>query len=180
MNISDNGVKFIADHEGFSATAYKNAGETYWTIGYGHYGADVQEGDTITKEDALILLKSDLAYYVEQTNNIALSKFPNLNQNQFDALVSYCYNRGAGNSEGTNGLRQLIYNSNSIEEISDNFVVYWGTNSNYYEGLINRRKAEQQLFNTPVGGGSGSDTPTQQTKSSNLSKLLLFSVLGDF
>lgn len=180
MNISENGVKFIADHEGFSAVAYKNGGETYWTIGYGHYGADVQEGDTITKEDALILLKSDLTYYVEQTNNIALSKFPDLNQNQFDALVSYCYNRGAGNSDATNGLRQLIYNSNTIEEISANFIVYWGTNTNYYDGLINRRKAEQQLFNTPISGDNGGDTPSTNIKRKNLSKLLLFSVIGDY
>lgn len=157
MDISKNGVEFIASHEGFSATAYKGEGETYWTIGYGHYGPDVSPGDTITKAEALDLLYSDLVSFVSYTNDIALSKFPNLNQNQFDALVSYCYNRGPGNSAGTNGLRQLIYNSNTIAEISANFLVYWGTNTNYYEGLMNRRRAEKALFDSGYSGGDNEE-----------------------
>lgn len=154
--MSDKGIALLKQFEGLSLTAYKGDGETYWTIGYGHYGADVYEGMVITEQEAEDLLRSDIVEFEQYTVTIALSKFPTLNQHQFDALVSYCYNRGPGKTDGSNGLRQLIFNSDSISEISDNFLVYWGTNTNYYEGLMNRRRKEQELFNTPVSG----DTPT--------------------
>lgn len=150
MVTSENGRNLIKQWEGLYLTAYKNKGETYWTIGYGHYGADVYEGMTITKEQAEQMLIDDLKPFEKGVHEIAVSKFPNINQNQFDALVSYAYNRGLGASDGHNGLRQLIYNSDTLAEVSSNFVVYWGTNQNYYNGLINRRKKEQALFNTPV------------------------------
>lgn len=151
LKTSDNGVNFIKKEEGLVLTAYKLSGETYFTIGYGHYGADVYEGMTITEAEAEELLRSDLVFFENGVNDIAVSKFPAINQNQFDALVSYAYNRGLGNSEGTNGLRQLIYNSNTLAEVAANFPVYWGSAETYKEALINRRLREQALFNTPVG-----------------------------
>lgn len=141
---SDNGIDFLKSQEGCRLTAYKNAGETYWTIGHGHYGSDVYEGMTITEQQAEDLLRSDLKEYEGYVTNRAVSKFPSINQNQFDALVSYTYNRGSG------GLKQLIDNSDTLSEVSENIVVYWGSNENYKEALINRRKREQALFNTPV------------------------------
>lgn len=151
LKTSDNGVNFIKKEEGLVLTAYKLSGETYFTIGYGHYGADVYEGMTITEAEAEELLRSDLVFFENGVNDIAVSKFPAINQNQFDALVSYAYNRGLGNSEGTNGLRQLIYNSNTLAEVAANFPVYWGSAETYKEALIKRRLREQALFNTPVG-----------------------------
>ena len=150
LKTSDNGIDFLKTQESCSLTAYRLEGETYYTIGYGHYGADVYEGMTITQQEAENLLRSDLVYYEEGVNDIAVSKFPAINQNQFDALISYSYNRGLGNSSGTNGLRQLIYNSNTLSEVSDNFVVYWGSAEIYKDALIARRKREQTLFDTPV------------------------------
>lgn len=160
LKTSDNGVNFLKSEEGVRLTAYKLDGETYYTIGYGHYGSDVYEGMTITEAQAEALLRQDLVRFENAVNEIAVSKFPTINQNQFDALVSYTYNRGEGNSEGTNGLRQLIYNSNSLSEVSENFVVYWGSAETYKEALINRRKREQALFNTGSSeGGSEPDEP---------------------
>lgn len=150
LKTSDNGVNFLKSQEGCRLTAYKLEGETYYTIGYGHYGADVYEGMTITEAQAEQLLRQDLVRFENGVNEIAVSKFPSINQNQFDALISYSYNRGLGNSAGTNGLRQLIYNSNTISEVSANFVVYWGSAEAYKEALISRRKREQVLFNTPI------------------------------
>lgn len=110
---------------------------------------------TITEQQAEELLRSDLVYYEQGVTSIAIGKFPNINQNQFDALISYSYNRGLGNSSGTNGLRQLIYNSDTLDEVHDNFVVYWGSAEIYKEALIARRKREQILFS-----GNDSDTPS--------------------
>ena len=145
LKTSDNGINFLKSQEGLRLTAYKLSGETYYTIGYGHYGADVYEGMTITEQQAEDLLRSDLPSYENSVNNVAVSKFSNINQNQFDALVSYTYNRGPG------GLQQLINNSNSLSEVATNIVVYWGSAETYKDALIERRKREQALFNTPVG-----------------------------
>ena len=147
---SDNGVNFLKSQEGCRLTAYKLEGETYYTIGYGHYGADVYAGMTITEAQAEQLLRQDLVRFENGVNEIAVSKFPSINQNQFDALISYSYNRGLGDTDGSNGLRQLIYNSSTLAEVSANFVVYWGSAEAYKDSLIARRKREQTLFNTPV------------------------------
>ena len=48
MKISDNGIALIKKYEGCRLHAYKPVPtEKYYTIGYGHYGADVKEGDII-------------------------------------------------------------------------------------------------------------------------------------
>lgn len=154
MVTSNNGINFIKNEESCALTAYKLDGEEYYTIGYGHYGADVYEGMTITKAQAEQLLRKDLKVFEQGVMDIAVAKFPSINQNQFDALVSYSFNRGLGNSNGTNGLRQLIYNSETLEEVHDNFVVYWGSAEIYKDALIERRKREQVLFN----GNDSEDT----------------------
>ena len=58
MKISENGLNLIISFEGFCPKATKAVKtEKYYTIGYGHYGKDVGEKQTITKEEALTLLK---------------------------------------------------------------------------------------------------------------------------
>ena len=174
LKTSDNGIKFLKSQEGCVLTAYKLTGETYYTIGYGHYGADVYEGMTITEQEAENLLRSDLVYYENGVNSIAVSKFPSINQNQFDALVSYAYNRGLGNSAGTNGLRQLIYNSDTLSEVADNFPIYWGSATTYQDSLIARRYREQALFNTPIGNNPTTPDTPSKTKSKRLSLLMMY------
>ena len=150
MVTSNNGIAFIKQCEGCHLEAYKLKGEKYYTIGYGHTFDDKIKHDTKwTLEQAHKALVKDLEQPEFYVNQIALSKFPKLNQNQFDALVSYTYNRGVSNKRCTNGLRQLIKNSNTIKELSNNIVKYWGTATTYKNGLVNRRKKEQKLFNTP-------------------------------
>lgn len=154
---SENGKNLIKSFEGCRLTAYKLEGETYFTIGWGHYGSDVYEGMTITQEEADNLFDEDLIPFENGVNSIAVTKFPDMNQNQFDALCSYAYNRGLGKSDGSNGLRQLIYNSNTLEEVSANFTVYWGTAEAYKDALISRREKERALFDTPVSDDSDSE-----------------------
>ena len=61
MTTSDYGREKIESFEGCVLKAYKaRPAEKYWTIGYGHYGPDVKEGDVITKERADELFKQDL------------------------------------------------------------------------------------------------------------------------
>ena len=51
FSTSDCGVELIKELEGFRSTAYKALpSEAYYTIGFGHYGADVYDGMKITRE----------------------------------------------------------------------------------------------------------------------------------
>lgn len=140
MKINAKGLALIKSCEGCKLTAYKLKGESRYTIGYGHSDSTIKKGQTITQAQADALLLKDLEKfekYVEKN-----SKF-NLNENQFSALISYTYNRGY------KGFKQLMDNS-TMSNLSDNIVVYWGSNKNYKDTLIKRRKKEQALFNTPV------------------------------
>lgn len=134
------GLALLKSLEGCRLTAYKLSNEKYYTIGYGHYGADVKKGQTITQAEAEALFLKDLEKFEKHVDNVAVKKFGALTPNQHAALTSYCYNRGLG------GLKELISNSSTIEEVARNFPVYWGSNTTYKNALINRRKKEQALF----------------------------------
>ena len=144
MDISKAGLDLIKKYEGLRLTAYKPVStEKYWTIGYGHYGADVKEGMTITQAQADAYLKQDCASAVKAVNAIG----KDFNQNQFDALVSFTYNCGAGN------LRKLC-NGRTIGEIGEKIVLYNKAGGVVLKGLVRRRSEEQALYKTAVAGNS--------------------------
>ena len=92
--ISDNGLLFTSLWETFKPVAYKaTPSEKYFTIGYGHYGKDVKQGQTITKEAAIELLKSDMSKAVKKADSLVSDKFT---QSQFDAICDLCFNVGTG------------------------------------------------------------------------------------
>lgn len=134
------GLALLKSLEGCRLTAYKLSNEKYYTIGYGHYGADVKKGQTITQAEAEALFLKDLEKFEKHVDNVAVKKFGALTPNQHAALTSYCYNRGLG------GLKELVNNSGSLQELGNNFPRYWGSNVTYKTALINRRKKEQALF----------------------------------
>ena len=141
MNISKNGFELIKCFESFSPKACKClATEKYYTIGFGHYGADVKENQTITKEQAEELLQKDLEKFEQKVNKY--NNVYNFNQNQFDALVSFCYNVGNIDQLTAKGTR-------TIKEISEKILAYNKSGGKVINGLTNRRKKEQELFNTP-------------------------------
>ena len=139
MRTSKAGIDLIKSFAGFSPKACKCVkSEKYYTIGYGHYGADVKEGQKITRGEAFELLKKDLVSFekkVDKYNHIY-----NFNQNQFDALVSFAYNVGSIDQLTAKGTR-------SIEKISECLLLYNKSGGKVLRGLTNRRKAEQLLFN---------------------------------
>lgn len=138
MNISKEGLDLIKEFEGCRLTAYKAIpSEKHFTIGWGHYGADVYQGQTITQEYADSLLLTDLQRYVSAVRECKLAFIPS--QNQFDALVSFCYNLGTG----------IMYDftAMSAEQVSKEIPLYNRGGGQVLEGLVRRRKAEQDLFN---------------------------------
>lgn len=105
-NISTNGLKFTAAWEQLKTKAYRaTSNEKYLTIGYGHYGADVKPGDTITEEGAINLLNNDMADAVKLADTIASYKF---NQAQFDAICDLIFNVGPKAVAAGTGTGQAI------------------------------------------------------------------------
>ena len=146
MRTSKAGIELIKQFESCHFKAYRLSGEQFFTIGYGHsYDPEIDANTIWNQSQADQALKKDLAKfekYVETT-----VKHISLNQNQFDALVSYTYNRGLG------GLKQLETNSKTVAEYSKNIVKFWGSAVKYKKGLVRRRKAEQELFDRPLKEG---------------------------
>ena len=150
MELTKAGLELIKKYEGLRLTAYKPVStEKYWTIGYGHYGADVTQGMTITEAQAEAYLRSDVAKFEKYVNATGLL----LNQNQFDALVSFTYNCGPGN------LKKLIANR-TLAEIADAIPLYNKGGGKVLPGLVKRRAEEQKLFNTGLSVASAKPTFT--------------------
>jgi lysozyme len=139
MNISNEGISLIKKFEGCELEAYKCAAGV-WTIGYGHT-KDVREGMTISKEQADNMLLNELdeyCEYVEKAVNV------NLEQCQFDALVSWTYNLGSTNLNESTMLRVL--NEKDYEEVPNQLKRWNKSNGKVLQGLVRRREAEALLF----------------------------------
>ena len=135
------GLDLIKSFEGLKLKAYKLAGESYYTIGYGHSFDKSITADTVwTDDQADDALKKDLKRFEDYVTKYAKQYGLKFNDNQFSALVSYCYNRGPG------GLNQLLSHSKNVADVANNIVIYWGSAAKYKVGLIRRRKEERELF----------------------------------
>lgn len=147
--IGQAGLALIKQYEGCRLAAYRCAAGV-WTIGYGHT-AGVHSGMTITQAQADTYLQQDIAKFEGYVNNPAYVPITaNLNQNQFDALVSFAFNLGAGN------LRKLC-KGRTAAQIAQAMTQYCKANGKVLAGLRRRRAAEQALFNKPVSAA----TPAQ-------------------
>ena len=147
--IGQAGLALIKQYEGCRLAAYRCAAGV-WTIGYGHT-AGVHSGMTITQAQADAYLQQDIAKFEGSVNNPAYVPITaNLNQNQFDALVSFAFNLGAGN------LRKLC-KGRTAAQIAQAMTQYCKANGKVLAGLRRRRAAEQALFNKPVSAA----TPAQ-------------------
>ena len=151
MTVGNAGIELIKRFEGCRLTAYKAVStEKYYTIGWGHYGADVYAGMTISQAEADALLISDLQKYCRYVNNFLDKYGIIIGQAQFDALVSFTYNLGnVWVSTPTFKLKTYLINgvSNySQEEIRTAFTNWNKSNGVPLEGLTRRRNAEADLF----------------------------------
>lgn len=136
MTTSQKGIDLIKQFEGCRLKAYKAIpSEKYFTIGYGHYGADIVEGMTISQADAEEFLRRDLGKFEAYVEKTGLK----LNQNQFDALVSFTYNCGPGN------LLKLV-SGRTIPQIGSAILKYNKAGGKVLKGLTRRRQAEYNLF----------------------------------
>jgi lysozyme len=143
MNVSETGIELIKKFEGCALKAYKCPAGV-WTIGYGHT-LGVNEGQNITKTQAEEYLKQDLKQFETAVNNLV--NVP-LNKNQFDAIVSFCYNLGAGNLKKSTLLKLL--NKGDYKGAAEQFDHWVYAGGKKLNGLVKRRAAEKKLFLTKV------------------------------
>jgi lysozyme len=135
------GVALVKRFEKLELAAYLcPAGR--WTIGYGHTGPDVHEGMTITEERAEELLRIDLAEAEEPVNRLC----PGLGQNQFDAVVSFVFNLGAGNFSSSTLLLEI--KEGDVMAAALEFPKWRHSAGKPLKGLLRRRFAEAELFLT--------------------------------
>lgn len=139
MNVSENGLDLIKRFEGCRLSAYQDS-VGVWTIGYGHTRG-VKRGDKITRAQADEFLAQDAADAASDVERRV--KVP-LNQNQFDALVSFTFNLGDGNLKSSTLLRRL--NEGNYRAAADQFGRWVFAGGVLLDGLVKRREAERQLF----------------------------------
>ena len=141
METSERGLALIKEHEGYRDTAYRcPAGE--WTIGFGHTSG-VKEGQRCTPMDAGRWLKEDIAA-AEREVSFQTQGVP-LRQCQYDALVSFVYNLGAGNFRKSTLLKKVRANPDS-PSIRDEFGRWIYGGGRVLPGLVARREAEADLY----------------------------------
>lgn len=140
MKITNKGINLIKKFEGLRLEAYLCPAGV-WTIGYGHTKG-VKKGQVITQLEADNLLKEDLRSFEKGVTSLIKS---NINQNQFDSLVSFAFNLGLANLKNSTLLKKVNSNSND-RTIVDEFIKWIYAGGKPLEGLKRRRQAEAYLY----------------------------------
>jgi GH24 family phage-related lysozyme (muramidase) len=133
------GLELIKHFEGLKLKSYQDA-VNVWTIGYGHTKT-AKPGQAISEPEAERLLKADLHDAESAVNRMV--RVP-LTDNQFDALVSFVFNLGAGSFQRSTLLRKL--NAGEYQVAANEFLKWNKAGGRVLAGLTRRRRAEQALF----------------------------------
>ena len=141
MQISEAGLDLIKQSEGFRAQTYKDVAG-YPTIGYGHKlrpGESFPNG--VTEQQATQILLEDV-----ETAEAAVGRLVHvaLTQGQYDALVDFTYNLGAGALAGSTLLRDL--NAKEYATAGLQLLLWSHAGGVEVEGLLKRRQAELNLW----------------------------------
>jgi len=132
-------IAHIKKWEGLRLRAYTDV-VGVWTIGYGHTKT-AKPGMVITEKEAERLLRWDLDWAEEAVRDHVKV---DITQPQFDALVSFTYNVGAGAFRGSTLLRKL--NAGDHEGAAQEFKRWNKGGGRVIQGLVNRRADEERLF----------------------------------
>lgn len=143
---SQKGLDLIKQFEGLKLKPYLCPANIP-TIGYGNTyypsGAKVKLTDpAITKEKAEELLKFLLVSYEKAVDSFCRD---DINQNQFDSLVSFAYNLGTGALQKSTLIKKVNLNPKDVT-ISDEFMKWNKANGSVLVGLTKRRQAEADLY----------------------------------
>ena len=126
--------------EGLRLEAYRDAAGVL-TIGYGHTGKDVREGDRISPYWAKELLVKDVAEVEKAVSELQVAR----TEGQLDALVSLAFNIGIGRLKGST-LLQVIRDGGTRNQIKKEFKRWVYAGGRRLRGLELRREWEAKRF----------------------------------
>lgn len=138
---SQSGLELTEGFEGYSEKAYWDATGKRWTIGFGHTGKEVVDGLVWTRAQSEYALSLDIAWASAVVNKLVE---PDLMQHQFEALVDFVFNAGAGNFANSSLLKFL--NVSNWQAADLEFIKWVHSGGKILSGLVNRRVAEAKLF----------------------------------
>jgi len=145
----------ISEFEGFKTEAYWDDKGRVWTLGKGSTthpdGRPVRRGDTISQDQA----DEYMQHYVDTKVMPRMKKIPNwdrMNSNQQGALVSFAYNVGPGfyGSQNFKTITGALSSPEKWGEVPGALSLYNKSKGEVLPGLTRRRKAEGQLWSSPV------------------------------
>lgn len=139
MKTGTKGIELIKMSEGLRLETYADS-VGILTIGYGHTRT-ATPGMKITEAMAETLLLGDLCQCEMTLSSLDLK----LNQNQFDACVSFIFNLGGGNFKNSTLLKKIKVNPND-PSIADEFLRWDKAGGKVLAGLTVRRQAEASLY----------------------------------
>lgn len=140
MRVSSEGLALIRRFEGFSAVPYRcPAG--FWTVGYGRRIAGESMAQPVGQDLADRWLQEDAAAAGRAVGRLVTVP---LTQGQFDALVSFTFNLGAGALERST-LRQVL-NRREYDEVPRQMMRWVYAGGRVLRGLVLRRQAEALLY----------------------------------
>ncbi len=144
MKLSEKGKTLIKEFEGYKDVAYKcQAG--VWTLGYGTTKG-IKKGDICTPDEADVWFDRDNAQFERELND-ALHGVP-VNQNQFDALMSFVYNFGITNFRASTLLKVIRKNPDDLNEVSKQLRRWVNAGGERSRGVVLRREKEVKLYCT--------------------------------
>lgn len=173
MKTSQTGIDLIKRFEGLELEAYQDS-VGIWTIGYGHTDEAgeprVTPGMRITEQEAEAILRRDLGQYERAVNRLVKV---DLNQNEFDALVSFTFNLGAGALGSSTALKRLNAGdrAGAAEALTWwNKITLADGSKKELAGLTRRRNAEAALFLEPMEpeGRDALTDPNRSTRESGI------------
>jgi GH24 family phage-related lysozyme (muramidase) len=150
VNIDQVGIDLIVEFERLENEAYPDpaTGGEPWTIGIGHTSAagdpQVYPGLYVTDDEAYEIFARDVGQYEDAVNKNCPGP---TTQNQFNAMVSLCYNIGPGNFDGSSVAR--YHNEQNYPQAAESFLLWNKANGVVMAGLTRRREAEKLLYETP-------------------------------
>jgi GH24 family phage-related lysozyme (muramidase) len=147
---SPNCAELIKHFEGLFLSAYLCPAHV-WTIGYGTTiypgGIKVKAGDNCTELQALQYLRNDLVYFETMVDAYTRD---DINQQQFDAMVSFCYNLGAKNLKDSTLLKVINTDPTNYTDIQAQWLRWNKAAGQVLLGLTRRRNSEFYYYQNGI------------------------------
>jgi len=156
QTLDEAGIKFLRDWEKCRLKAYRSSPGEPWTIGWGNTfyedGRRVKPGDEITQERADSLNLNVLAMFEAGVNRLLKV---NTTQGQFNACVSFAYNVGLDEDAdsraegfGDSTLLKIINQNPFDKRVEGEWVKWLSRDRTFMRGLLRRRFAEIEMYNS--------------------------------